>query len=179
MATVPPAATVAPTPTAATAATATPVVRVATPTPLAAPATPTPVATAVGNGACVVPTPARGASGQVLLTLHQTGGFIGIDETLTVGADGVLTMGDARQQASARRSIDPADLEPLARLLASPEFGALKPLYQASGADLYTYRITVACRAASRTVTTMDGVKNPPVLDQVLKEVKRLRRLFG
>jgi len=59
--------------------------------------------------------------------------------------------------------------------LKSAEFAALDPQYQAAGADLFTYKVTVPGGKQPRTVVTMDGAKNPPVLDQVLVELNKLR----
>jgi hypothetical protein len=42
------------------------------------------------------------------------------------------------------------------------------------GADLFIYSITIPTGGKPQTIVTMDGAKNPPILDQVLAELGKL-----
>jgi hypothetical protein len=95
-----------------------------------------------------------------------------MDTTMTVYADGRIELkgrgGDLIGQASAE------DLASLQALLASPAFAALDPSYQAAGADLITYEITIPSLGA--TVVTMDGAATPAALSQVIEALEELQR---
>jgi hypothetical protein len=138
----------------------------------AAPAQPTslPAPTAPSKGNTGAPQPA-GAK-DIVVIYQRSGGIAGIDETLTVYADGKLQLSSRGKAKEAQ--VAPADLSKLQELLASPEFAALEPRYPASGADLITYTVTVPAAGKGHTVVTMDAAKNPPVLNEVLTELGNL-----
>jgi hypothetical protein len=109
----------------------------------------------------------------VLLVFQQSGGIAGIDETLTVYTDGRLEFSDRKGAKTAQ--VAPEDLAALQQLLASPEFAALDTRYQAAVADAFLYNITLPGNPRPFSVQTMDGAQHPPVLDQVLVELNKLR----
>lgn len=117
---------------------------------------------------------AQAAAGQELLaSLHRSGGIAGLDETISVYADGRVELsGRGGQARSAQAS--PADLDALRALLASPELAQVAGRYQARGADLFTYELTLP-GASPRTITTMDGAKHPPILSQLIGALVKLR----
>jgi hypothetical protein len=122
-----------------------------------------------------VPTPTVAALGSdVIVAYRKSGGIAGIEETLTVHADGTLNL-EGRRVSPRAAHIAPADLEPLRALLTSPDFAQLRPLYQAAGADLFVYEVTVPTTAGPRTIETMDAAPTPPILAQVIAELERLR----
>jgi hypothetical protein len=116
--------------------------------------------------------PSGEAQGDTLIIYHKTGGIMGLDETLTVYADGRFELADKRGASQSGQAV-PAELDALKQLLASPEFAALDPAYKASGADLFTYQITVP--GTGKTVVTMDGAATPEVLGQVIEKLDALR----
>jgi hypothetical protein len=109
----------------------------------------------------------------VLVIFRRSGGIAGIDETLTIYTDGRLELSDRKGKKTAK--VAPDELAVLQKLLAGPEFAALDRQYRAAGADLFIYKVTVPGGKQPRTVATMDGAKNPPVLSQVLVELSKLR----
>jgi glucose/arabinose dehydrogenase len=111
--------------------------------------------------------------GDVLVIFQRSGGIAGIDETLTVYTDGRIELSDRKGKMTAKVTTD--ELAALQKLLAGPEFAALDPKYQAAGADLFTYKVTVPGGKKPRTVVTMDGAPTPEVLNQVLVELGKLR----
>jgi hypothetical protein len=117
--------------------------------------------------------PTGQALGQAaVISLQKTGGIAGINETMMVYADGKVTVtgrGGAKEAQLAT-----AELSPLQQLLSSPEFASVEGNYRAVGADLFTYRLTVAEGDTQRTIVTMDGAQHPAVLDQVLAELAKL-----
>ncbi|RIK29469.1 MAG: hypothetical protein DCC52_07245 [Chloroflexi bacterium] len=61
-------------------------------------------------------------------------------------------------------------------MLEQKDFDALDNLYQALGADLFTYTITARTSNGSvKTVTTMDGAKTPAYLGQLIAMLEQLR----
>jgi hypothetical protein len=117
--------------------------------------------------------PKAGGANDVVVIFHRSGGIAGVDDSLTVYADGKLQLsgrGSAAKQAEAA----PAQIAELQKLLASPEFTALQSRYQAVGADQFVYELTIPSGGKQRMITTIDGAKNPPVLDEVLRELKKL-----
>jgi hypothetical protein len=140
----------------------------------------TPLATATTQAThpseTLAPTAVLGA-GDIVITYRKTGGFDGRDETMTVYADGKLTLisrGGAVEQAQAT----PAEIDQLGQVLASNDFAQLEATYQAAGADLITYMLIVPNGPAPRTVTTMDAAQNPPVLTQAIAALEQLRAKF-
>ena len=129
-----------------------------------APTTPAPAA--------IQPTLAAQPAAGTLVVYHKSGGIMGMDETLTVAADGTLTL-SSRIGGSKSAQASPSALRRLTELLGSAEFAALPPLAETIGADLFVYEISVG-GSAQPTVVTMDGVQNPAVLDQVLAELEQL-----
>jgi len=136
-----------------------------------------PTATAQAtNPSETLPTVAAGAN-DIVITYRKTGGIAGIDETMTVYADGKLTLtsrGSAVKQAQAT----PAEIDQLRQVLGSDDFARLEATYQAVGADLFTYMLIVPSGPTPRTITTMDGAQNPPVLDQAIAALEQLRAKF-
>jgi hypothetical protein len=108
----------------------------------------------------------------VVVIFKRSGGIAGLDETLTVYEDGRLAFVGRDNENMAQ--VAPDELSELRRLLATPEFAALDARYSALGADLFTYSITTTTGGKPRTVVTMDGAENPPILNQVLAEMGKL-----
>jgi Emfourin len=109
-----------------------------------------------------------------IVIYHKSGGIMGLDETLTVRADGTLVL-ESRGGTAKTAQVQPDQLDKLRELIASPEFAKLQVQYHTAGADQFTYDITVLGGSPGHVVT-MDGVENPPVLDQLIRELNRLRR---
>jgi len=109
-----------------------------------------------------------------LVIYHKSGGIMGLDETLTVHADGTLVL-ESRDGSTKTAQVQPKQLDKLRELIASPEFAQLQAQYRAMGADLFTYDITVPGGRPGHVVT-MDGAENPSVLEQVIQELNRLRQ---
>ncbi|MFL5803911.1 MAG: hypothetical protein ACJ8CR_19480 [Roseiflexaceae bacterium] len=151
----PPEATAAPQPTQPPEATATPPVKVIKVTPEATSQT-------------------TSSLGDVLVILHVTGGFAGVDETLTVYTDERLEFSGRGGKKTAH--VAPSELATLQKLLSSPEFAALDAQYPDVAPDAFVYELTVPGGQQPRTVVTADGAKNPPVLNQVLVELNKLRQ---
>lgn len=113
-------------------------------------------------------------SQSAIVVYHKSGGIMGLDETLTVRADGTLAL-QSRGGNTKTAQVRPDQLDKLRELIASPQFAQLQAEYRAIGADLFTYEITVPGGTPGHVVT-MDGVENPPVLEQLIQELNRLRQ---
>ncbi|MEV4491370.1 protealysin inhibitor emfourin [Micromonospora coxensis] len=108
----------------------------------------------VGAGTLAVAGPARASwSAADRVTVTRTGGFAGVTEQYTVCSTTVhIYTTDLMSMASSR------------------EFRRLSPSYPAAtGADLFTYTVTVDYRSGyTRTVTTQDTAEAPQVLWEVI-----------
>ncbi len=104
-----------------------------------------------------------GTASDVVVTYRKSGGIAGINETLTIYADGRLDL----------KQVSPSELSRLRQLLASPEFAALKPSYEAPGADQFIYALSMP---GGQKITTTDGAETPAVLEQAIAELERLKR---
>jgi hypothetical protein len=124
----------------------------------------------------LVPTAAAGA-GEIVITYRKTGGIAGIDETMTVYADGRLTL-TSRSSAVKQAQATLAEIDQLRQVLGSDDFARLEATYQAVGADLFTYMLIVPGSPTPRTITTMDAAKNPAVLDQAIAALEQLQAKF-
>jgi hypothetical protein len=114
------------------------------------------------------------ADASTLVIYHKTGGIMGLDETLTVNADGTLAL--RSRNGTTKTSKIPADrLAKLRELLASPEYAKLQGQYKAMGADLFIYDISVPGGTPGH-VQTMDGADTPAVLAEIIQELNDLRQ---
>jgi hypothetical protein len=115
--------------------------------------------------------PTQGGASDILIAYHKSGGIAGIDETLTVYADGAIELqtrgGATRAQAA------PADIQALQTLLASPEFAALELGPPPIAPDQFVYELSVPGRR--RPIVTADGADNPPVLNEVIGLLEQLK----
>lgn len=169
----PPGGSAQPTaPTAAPAPTAKPTTP---PEPTAAPTTPpaVPPAPTAAPKPTAKPAAEAGAPAGVLAIYHKSGGIMGLDQTLTVYADGKIEL--KGRTGSASGQAPEAQLDALSKLLASADFAGLKPEYRALGADLFTYQVSVP--GTGRTVVTMDGAQTPEVLGQAIAALEELVKL--
>lgn len=111
----------------------------------------------------------------VLAIYHKTGGIAGIDETLTVHQGGLLEL---VQKGGNSKSVqlDEPMIQPVRRMLEQKDFGEVAPMYQAVGADLFTYTLTARDASGNaKTVTTMDGANPPAFLGQLVAMFEQLR----
>ncbi len=118
------------------------------------------------------------ASDTVLVSLHQSGGIAGMDEMLTIYADGRVESVNQLGQVMVGQ-VAASDLDILRGLLSNPELAVEPEHTGTAGADQITYEITLMTDGMPQTITTMDGAKNTQALDQVLVELARLRPTGG
>jgi hypothetical protein len=142
-------------------------------TPIAVPTQPAlPTAAAAAPSAEIPPmaTTQAGAA-NLLISYHKSGGFAGVDETLTVYADGTIEI--RRKNGAISTQADPSDIQALRKLLDSPEFAALQLPIQPPAPDQFIYELTVSGRA--KPIVTVDGADNPPVLREVIDMLEKLK----
>jgi hypothetical protein len=106
------------------------------------------------------------------ISLARTGGIAGIDEEVTITADGeiLLRRGLDGELQSTGEGLDPAELEALHDLVATAEFRALESDYADPNlcCDQFHYNVTAAVGGDTVTTATADGVEAPEILGQVL-----------
>lgn len=114
----------------------------------------------------------------VLVIYERSGGIAGVQEKLTVYADGRLEF-DKKGTVSTR-TIPSSDLTNLWQLLASDSFARLNSRYQVPGADFFRYQVTLMRQdGRPQVVSTMDTAEHPATLDLVLAELMRLQSLVA
>jgi len=114
--------------------------------------------------------------GDVLAVYHKTGCIDGTDQTLTIYTDGKLSMIDPKLGETVGQATE-SDLAVLSSLFTSPEFAQLKPMYQASGADLCAYEVTANLGDGKvKRVLTMDAAETPVLLQRTVDALETLRK---
>jgi hypothetical protein len=114
--------------------------------------------------------PQAGAS-TLLISSHKSGGIAGVDETVTVYADGRVEL--RANGTAATMQADPSAIQALQKLLASPEFAALSVPLQPPVADQFVYELTVP--GHTKPIIVADGADNPPVLRELIGVLERLK----
>lgn len=116
----------------------------------------------------------------VLAIYHKSGGFAGIDETLTVYQGGLVELTGRRLEKPKSVKLDEPMLQPVRRMLESQEFADLEPLYRAEGADQFTYSISARDRNGNmKTVAAIDGAPYPDFLGQLIVMFDQMRKLIN
>jgi hypothetical protein len=106
-----------------------------------------------------------------VITYNKSGGIAGINDTLTVYADGTLKLQNRRGEDRTAQ-VDPSELNKLRDLLASPEFAGLQLSPPVVAPDQFAYELTVPGRA--EPIVTVEGAQNPQILSQVIDELGNL-----
>lgn len=149
----------------------------AAPSPAAAPtAAPAPTATSAPTAAAApsaAPQPATAQAGpaNILISYHKSGGIAGVDETLTVYADGALEV--RNKNRAVRSQAAPGDIQALQKLLGSSEFAALQLPMQPPVPDQFVYELTIPGRG--KPIVAPEGANNPPVLRDLIDALERLK----
>jgi hypothetical protein len=109
----------------------------------------------------------------LLVSYHRTGGFIGVDDRLSITSGGHVTRTD-RTGATVEFDLSPAALSELQGLLAAADFPSLAKVYKPpfTVSDGFDFTIT----SQGRTVMVFAEATIPPALDAV---IHRLTEIFG
>ena len=140
-------------------------------TPIAAPTQSAPPTAAAPSPAIPTATIQAGTAA-FLISYHKSGGIAGVNETLTVFADGTIELRSRGDTITAQAN--PSAIEALQKLLASPEFAALQLPMQQPAPDQFIYELTVPGHA--KPIIVADGADNPPVLRELINTLEQLRR---
>jgi hypothetical protein len=143
----------------------------------AGPGTTSPPATILATTSATATTASVGT-----ITLVRSGGITGATSTITLTADGELTITSNERakgvRSTSRVAIAPGDLDRLHKLVASPEFAALADNYiPAEGAccDLFMYELSVELGTETKSTTTATGLDEPAVLTQVITLLESMK----
>jgi hypothetical protein len=109
----------------------------------------------------------------LLVSYHRTGGFIGVDDRLSITSDGHVTRTD-RTGATAEFDLSPAALSELQDALEAADFPSLAKVYKPPFvvSDGFDFTIT----SHGRTVVVFAEAVIPPALGAV---IDRLSQIFG
>jgi hypothetical protein len=140
-------------------------------TPIAAPTQPAQPTAAAPSPAIPPTATIHAGAATVLISYHKSGGIAGVDETLSVYADGTIELRTKGDTITAQA--DSSAIQALQKLLASPEFAALHVPMQPPGADQFIYELTVPGQA--KPIVTADGADNPPVLRELIDTLEQLK----
>ncbi len=105
--------------------------------------------------------------------LTRSGGLMGLNEVLTVEADGGLVL-DREGQIMTGQA-DESVVKALWDTFNSAEWNALAPKYGRQFPDAFAYTV----EAGGKTVTTYDGAENPEPLAAVLDQLLALLQSAG
>ena len=96
----------------------------------------------VGPGSPVHPYP---------LTITRTGGFAGVDESITLRADGSWSYSGSRGKPAAQGTLTPTELDQITRAVSDPAFPADVRPHRTEGTcnDGFTYSVTVGPETTS------------------------------
>ncbi len=141
-------------------------------TPAALPTQPAPpTAAATPSDTLPPPDATQAGAANLLISYHKSGGIAGIEETLSVYANGTV---EQRSKTSITKTqASPADIQALQALLASPEFAALQLPVQQPVPDQFIYELTLPGRAKPLVAT--DSADNPPVLRDLIAALEKLK----
>ena len=130
-----------------------------------------------GCGAPAGPAPVGGASAAhpYPLTITRTGGFAGVNESITLASDGGWSYTSAKGKPAAQGTLAPADLAQVTQTVSNPAFGADVRAHKTGGtcADGFTYSVSIGpetstfeeCGGTDRplfsALVTMLGQKTP------------------
>jgi hypothetical protein len=120
-------------------------------------ATTTPAASATGSTPAGTSGPAVGSpaatafpSGALTLTLVRTGGFVGVNQTITIAADGSWSYADKRSGTASTGRLSPDQVAQLTKLLQDPAL--VQDLRQPTGvvcSDAFQYAVTIGSLSAT------------------------------
>ena len=109
----------------------------------------------------------------LLVSYHRTGGFIGVDDRLSIASDGHVTRTD-RSGVPEEFDLSPAALSELQDALEAANFPSLKKVYKPpfTVSDGFVYTVTYR----GKTVVVYQEAIIPPALGAV---IDRLSQIFG
>jgi hypothetical protein len=134
-------------------------------------ATSAPTADAAPSAATPQNATAQASAANILISYHKSGGFAGVDEMLTVYADGALEM--RNKSSSVRSQAAASDIQALQKLLGSSEFAALRLPVQPPVPDEFVYELTVPGRG--KPIVAAESAEYPPVLRQLIDVLEKLK----
>jgi len=140
-------------------------------TPFASPTQPAQPTAAAPSPAIPLTATIQAGAAAVLISYHKSGGIAGVDETLTVYADGTIELHTRGDTITAQA--DPSAIQALQKLLDSPEFAALQVPIQPPVADQFIYELTVP--GQPKAIVATDGADNPPVLRELIGALEQLK----
>lgn len=108
--------------------------------------------------------------GGIIATYEKVGGFAGFNTRLVVRNDGAMTLEDRKAGRTTQATADPASVERLRALAASPDLRSIQSAYSPppGGADLLTYDITISTDRGSRSVRTTDAAEHPQIVTDLI-----------
>ena len=112
------------------------------------------------------------------VTLVRSGGFAGMTTTITVQADGTVSITNS-SEALPEAVLPQPELDELHAIVSDPEFADLRETYVPPGGvccDLYTYTVTAEVGDRMIESTTADTVETPRNLQQVISILTGLIR---
>jgi hypothetical protein len=111
---------------------------------------------------------------EVVVTRMRSGGLAGLDETLTVYADGTLHLLDRRFQKDETRTVQPRRLAYLRSALATKNWQSIEPFFGQPVPDGFEIRVSGGGRDTGFADPSDPPVEIPPILAQVLAMLDRL-----
>jgi hypothetical protein len=111
---------------------------------------------------------------EVVATRKVSGGFAGMNNTLTVHADGTLRFSDLRLNRSETRKVPRAQIRPLRNVFDRPEWQEVEPFYGQPVPDGFEIVVEGGGRRSGLASPSAEPVTIPPVLEKVLGHLRDL-----
>ena len=108
------------------------------------------------------------SDGEVVAARRTSGGFAGLNNTLTVYADGTLRFSDRRSGMDETREVSPDRIRPLMGAISRPEWQDLEPFYGSVVPDGFETLVEGGGKRTGVASPPAEPVEVPPILTEVL-----------
>jgi hypothetical protein len=110
----------------------------------------------------------------MVATSTISGGFLGLNSTLTVHGDGTLRLSDRRFNKNETRKVSRSRVRSLQAALSKPEWQEVEPFYGQPVFDGFTETIEGGGKRTGIASPSVEPVTIPPILDEVLGRLHNL-----
>ena len=115
-----------------------------------------------------------GGTAVMVATRTISGGFLGLNSTLTLHGDGTLRLSDRRFNTNETRKVSRSRVRSLQAALSKPEWQEVEPFYGQPVFDGYTETIEGGGKRTGIASPSVEPVTIPPILGDVLGRLHNL-----
>ena len=115
-----------------------------------------------------------GGTAVMVATRTFSGGFLGLNSTLTVQGDGTLRLSDRRFNTNETRKVSRSQVRSLQAALSKPEWQEVEPYYGQPVFDGFTETIEGGGKRTGIASPSVEPVRMPPILGEILGRLHNL-----